>query len=177
MVKRAEEVMGEYQCGFPPGRSTIDHIFCMRTMLEKCYEWNVEQHHLFIDYKQAYDSIDRNILCEKLKMLVCPTKLIRLIRMTLQDNKGVLKIQGGLSKKFHIQKGVKQRDHLSPVLFNMVLETIMRSIHNRTGGCIYNRMTQHLAFADDVMITGRMVNALLGAFEESVVAAREVGLI
>lgn len=58
----------------------------------------------------------------------------------------------------------------------MMLETIMRLICTRTGGCIYHKMTQHLAFANNVVITGRTVNALLGALKEREEAARKAGL-
>ena len=43
--------------GFRRNRSTIDNIFCIRQILEKKWEYNVEVHHLFMDFKKAYDSV------------------------------------------------------------------------------------------------------------------------
>ena len=54
-----EEILGEYQCGFQKGRSTIDQIFCLRMILERACEYKVDIHQLYIDYKQAYDTINR----------------------------------------------------------------------------------------------------------------------
>jgi hypothetical protein len=58
----AEEILGKYQCGFHPGRSTIDQIFVMRQSMEKCFEHDVNLHMLFIDFQQAFDSIRRREL-------------------------------------------------------------------------------------------------------------------
>jgi len=55
----AEDILTEYQTGFRRGKSTMDHIFTMRQVMEKFYEYNKDLHILFVDFKQAYDSIDR----------------------------------------------------------------------------------------------------------------------
>ena len=58
----AKEILGDHQCGFRRNRSTIDHIFCIRQILEKKWEYNEEVHQLFIDFKKAYDSVRREVL-------------------------------------------------------------------------------------------------------------------
>lgn len=58
----AENIVGEYQVGFRPGRSTIDQLFTVKQVLDKCWEYNVEVHQIFEDFKQAYDSVNRNAL-------------------------------------------------------------------------------------------------------------------
>jgi len=54
-----EEVIADHQCGFRHSRSTTDHIFCIRQILEKEWEYNEAVHQLFIDFKKAYDSVRR----------------------------------------------------------------------------------------------------------------------
>jgi len=53
----AEEIIGDHQCGFRSNRSrsTTDHLFCIRQILEKKWEYNEAVHQLCIDFKKAYD--------------------------------------------------------------------------------------------------------------------------
>jgi hypothetical protein len=53
LVPYAEEIIGKYQGGFQRGRSTVDQIFTMRKVLEKCWEQNIDLHYLFIDLQAA----------------------------------------------------------------------------------------------------------------------------
>ena len=55
LIPHAEEVIGDYQCGFRRNRLTTDHIFCIRQILEKKWEYNEAVHQLFIDFKKAYE--------------------------------------------------------------------------------------------------------------------------
>jgi hypothetical protein len=48
------------QMGFWPNRSTIDNIFIVRQIIEKCHEFNIEIHNVFIAYTQKFDSVYRD---------------------------------------------------------------------------------------------------------------------
>ena len=58
----AENIIGNYQCGFQKNRSTTNQIFMLRQILKKTKEFGIETHHLFIDFKSAYDTIKRDQL-------------------------------------------------------------------------------------------------------------------
>ena len=58
----AEEIIGDRQCGFRHNRSTADHIFCIRQILEKKWEYNEAENQHFIDFKKTYDSVRREAL-------------------------------------------------------------------------------------------------------------------
>ncbi|KPU81866.1 uncharacterized protein Dana_GF27359, partial [Drosophila ananassae] len=81
----AEALIGPYQCGFRPGKSTIDQIFTLRQILEKFYENQIDTYHLFVDYKAAFDSPRRDRLYAAMSELGIPAKLIRLCMMTLSN--------------------------------------------------------------------------------------------
>jgi len=67
LLPHAETVIGDYQCGFRPNRSTSDQIFNVRLILQRGREFNVTTHHLFIDFKSAYDKIKRGELLVVMK--------------------------------------------------------------------------------------------------------------
>ena len=76
-----ESKLGEYQAGFRPNRSTVDNIFILRQMYENCYEHNIELHNVFIDFNQAFDSINRSTIIQALKEMQIPGKIVRLVNM------------------------------------------------------------------------------------------------
>jgi hypothetical protein len=58
------EVTVDHQCGFHPNRSTTDQIFYIRQILEKKWEYNGTVHQLFIEFKKAYESVERTVLLQ-----------------------------------------------------------------------------------------------------------------
>ena len=116
--------IGRYQCGFMPNRSTTDQIFTLRQILEKTHEYNTTTHHLFIDFKQAYDSIDRSERLLAMKQLGILPKLINLCMMTISNTR--VRVAKEISEVFMTKRGVKQGDGLSCDLFNMCLEFVIR---------------------------------------------------
>jgi hypothetical protein len=73
-------------------------------------------HQLFIDFKKAYDSLRREVLYNTLLVCGIPKKLIRLIKMCLNETYNKVHIGKLLSDKFPIQNGLKQGDALLPLL-------------------------------------------------------------
>jgi len=74
-----DEIVGEYQGGFRRGKSTVDQIHIVKQVMEKCYEYNQDLFMLFVDYKQAYDSINRESLWKAIEKLGVPAKITRMI--------------------------------------------------------------------------------------------------
>jgi hypothetical protein len=75
-------------------------------------------HQLFIDFKKAYDSVKREVLYNILLEFGIPKKLVRLIKMYLNETYSKVRVGKLLSDKFPIQNGLKQGDALSPLLFS-----------------------------------------------------------
>ena len=101
--------------------TTTDHIFCIRQILEKKWEYNEAVHQLFIDFKEAYDSVRREVLYNILIDCGIPKKLVRLIIMCLTETYSKVRVGKNLSDMFPNRNGLKQGDALSPLLFNLAL--------------------------------------------------------
>ena len=94
--------MGDHQCGFRRNRSTADHIFCIRQILEKKWERNEAVHQLFIHFKKAYDSVRKEALYNILIEFGIPKELVRLIKMCLNETYSRVQLGKHLSHIFPI---------------------------------------------------------------------------
>ena len=144
--------IGDYQCGFRKNRSTVDQIFTIRQLMEKCWEYNRTSHQLFIDFKQAYDSIIQADLWNAMTELNIPKKLIKITKACVEGSTSAVRVEGKISSSFTINNGLKQGDALSPILFNIVLESIVRKTNTET--LLFRNQCPNmiLAFADDIKI-------------------------
>ena len=93
----------------------------------------------------------------------------------MQKTRAVVETEHGSSEKFRINTGLRQGDTLSTLLFNLVLEGIIRKLDTR--GNISTKLTQLCAYADDLVITARTPNALNEVFVTLEKEARYQGLI
>lgn len=173
----SENIIGDYQGGFRKGRSTTDQLFLIRQILEKAWEYNISIHQLFVDFKQAYDSICREVLFDIMEEFGIPRKLIRLTKATLTTTKCKVLIQGVLSDPFIIETGLRQGDRLSTILFNLALEKVVRAMSINWRGTIFTTSRQLAAFADDADLIGRGTLAVKESFVEMQTAGKEIGLL
>jgi hypothetical protein len=124
----ADEIIGDHQCGLRCNRSTIDQIFYIQQILEKKRVYNGTVLQLFLDFKKAYDSVRREVLYNILIEFGIPSELVGLNQMCLNENYSTVRIGKYQSDKFTVQKGLKQGDALSPLLFNLALEYAIRRV-------------------------------------------------
>jgi hypothetical protein len=169
----SERVIGEYQCGFRKG--TINHIFTLQQILSKHYEYNKDIHLVFIDFKQAYGNIIRNKLWNNLTKLGIPTKIVKLIKLCNNNTNCVVRMQGELSEPFEVMKGLRQGDALSPVLFNLALESVIRRTSQRQLMEVNGNYTL-LAYVDDIIILSDTKQDIVNGMSNLMKECKHMGL-
>ena len=106
----------------------------------------------FIDYVKAFDCVDHNKLWRILKDMGIPDHLTCLLRNLYADQEATVRTGHGATDLFQIGKGVHQGCILSPCLFNIYAEYIMRNAgleEAQAGIKIARRNVNNLRYADD----------------------------
>ena len=117
----------DVQAGFRKGRGTRDPIANMRWIIKKAREFQKNIYFCFIDYAKAFDCVNRNKLWKILKEMGIPDHLTCLLRNLYAGQEAIVRTGHGTIDWFQIGKGVRQGCILSPCLFNLHAEYIMRN--------------------------------------------------
>jgi hypothetical protein len=139
-------------------------------------ECNEAVHQLFIDFKKAYDLVRREVLYNILIEFGVPTKLVREIKMCLNETYRRVRVDTHLSYMFPIKNVLRQGDALSPLLLNFAINYAIRRVQVNQDGLKLNCTYQLLVYADDVNMLGRSVHSIKKKTEALVVASKEIGL-
>ena len=113
--------------GFRKGWGTRDQTANIRWIIEKAREFQKNINFCFIDYAKAFDCVDHNKLWKILKEMGKPDHLTCLLRNLYAGQEATVRTGHGTTDWFQIGKGVCQGWILSPCLFNLYAEYIMRS--------------------------------------------------
>jgi len=102
-------------------------------------------------------------------------KVVRLIKMCLNEMYIRVRVGKNLSDMFSIRNGLKQ-DALSPLLFNFALEYAIRRVQVDPDGLKLKGMHQLLVYTYDVNILGGSIHTVKENAVALVVAVKEIGL-
>jgi hypothetical protein len=78
-IHRTPDVVPETQCGFRSHRSTVDMVFCLRQLQERCIEQDRPLYVVFVDFTKAFDTVGRTGLWQQLRKYGCPEKFTTMI--------------------------------------------------------------------------------------------------
>ena len=143
------------QAGFRKGRGTRDQIASIHWVIEKAREFQKNIYFCFIDYAKASDCVDHNKLWKILKEVEIPDHLTYLLRNLYAGQEATVRTGHGTIDWFQIGKGVCQGCILSPCLFNLYAEYIMRNAglgEAQTGIKIARRNINNLRYVDNTTL-------------------------
>ena len=145
----------DVQAGFRKGRGTRNQIANICWIMEKATEFQKNIYFCFIDYAKAFDCVDHNKLWKILKEMGIPEHLTCLLRNLYAGQEATLRTGHGTTDWFQIGKGVRQGYILSPCLFNLYAEYIMRNAglkEVQAGVKIAGRNINNFRYADDTTL-------------------------
>jgi len=169
----------DVQAGFRKGRGTRDQIANIHWIMEKAREFQKNIYFCFTDYAKAFDCVDHNKLWEILKEMGIPDHLTCRLRNLYSGQEVTVTTGHGTTDWFQIGKGVRQGCILSPWLFNLYAEYIMRNARldeAQAGIKIARRNINNLRYADDTNLMAESEEELKSLLMKVKEKSEKVGL-
>ena len=166
MENKLEEEVSNTQADFRKNRGTKDHIFNLKMIIQKYQEVNTDLHTCFIDYSKAFDCVKHEKLRQTLQEMNFDNKIISLIKSLYENQQSAEQLDNRTTEWFPVTKGARQGCILSPHLFSLYTEGIMREKQNdpRSGEYDEPRMQglsiRDLRYADDTTLLATTTTGL-----------------
>ena len=157
----------DVQAGFRKDRGTRDQIANIRWIIKKVREFQKNIYFCFIDYAKAFDCVDHNKLWKILKEMGIRNHLTCLLRNLHAGQEATVRTGHGTTDWFQIGKGVCHGCILSPCLFNLYAEYIMRNagLEEAQGEIkIAREDINNLRYADDTTLMAESKEELKSLF-------------
>ena len=122
-----EPTLHEAQCGFRASRGWADQLFTMRRICELSKAGRAPLFAAFLVYRKAFDSVNREAMWTLMAARGVDPHLVSLVKEMYNGCSGELLVQDYRSRKFEMKTGVRQGCALSPLLFNLFMDHLVRS--------------------------------------------------
>ena len=179
LVVRLNEEISEEQAGFRPGKGTRDQMMNLKMVLKKNRERDNDVFLCFIDYSKAFDIVAHDFFWNDMKKMGFPTHIILLIKALYDQQRGAVRTSYGLTEWLEIGQRVRQGCIISPHLFNIYVETIMRNTFEnfKVSDCAGGHKVTNLRYADDVVLIAGSLEELQDLVSRVKLENEKVGLV
>ena len=160
VIECTNGAVGGEQCGFRKGMSCSDQVFAVRQICEKKLEKHQEVFWAFMDLEKAYDRIDREALWQVLRIYGVGGCVLGGIQSFYVGSSACVRVGSDLSESFEVNVGLRQGCVMSPWLFNVFMDGVVREVKMRTmerglmlkGQNGWEWEVSQLLFADDTAL-------------------------
>ena len=158
---------------------TTDHMFVLKTIIDKYNKKNKPIYACFIDMKKAFDSVLHQAILYKLLKSGVKGQLYNIIKDMYENTRLAVKVGSDCRTEFfpsHI--GIRQGDNLSPNLFKILLDDLPDNLNQTECNPIEinNRKLNCLLYADDIVLLSESPNGLQKAIDLTELYGSELGL-
>ncbi|EYC25041.1 hypothetical protein Y032_0012g1665 [Ancylostoma ceylanicum] len=169
-------ILPQEQAGFRKRFSTVHHIHTLNMLLEKSHGFNIPAYAIFIDFKKAFDTVELPAVWQALESFDVDDNLIKAIQPLYANGSAAVKIEE-YQTELNIQRGVRQGDPLSPLLFTITLQYALNTIDFRNRGFrIDGKRLPFPAYADDIVLLSNDRNELENMALDLSKASEQIGL-
>ena len=155
------KVLNDQQDGFMPGRGTMGHAMALSEIVTNMLNNNETPYACFVDLAKAFDCIPREHVRKNLTKAGIPDHLVSLICDMHDKTKARFRVNNELTNYIDTIQGVPQGDPLSPILFNIVIDPMLRELEDKGIGYkfIHKDKESHvfMMYADDFVILMRLM--------------------
>ena len=179
LQKYVNHELPDVQAGFRKGRGTRDQIANILWIIEKATEFQKNIYSCFIDYAKAFDCVDHNKLWKILKEMGIPDHLTCLLRNLYAGQEATVRNGRRTTDWFQTGKGVCQGCILSPCLFHLYAEYIMRNAgleEAQAGIKIAGRNINNVRYTDDTTLMAESKEELKSLLMKVKEESEKVGL-
>ena len=149
---RIKEYVTWSQAGFIRGRSCANNLWILRRVAERAVEFNTPVYCALVDYKGAFDAINRTSLGRVLTLFLSPSMVRRVLSLYF-DAKAKVVVNNSVGPEFDLQRGVRQGCPASPSFFTVALAFVCRSFSIAFEGIkLVHLHLSSLEYADDQII-------------------------
>lgn len=145
--------LDERQRAFRATDGCADNVFLLDLVLRYHHDRHKPLHLASIDVAKAFDTVSHAAILETLKARGCPGPMLEYVETLYADSTTTISADGWHSHAIHPTQGVRQGDPMSPHIFNMVLDGLLRKLPQDIGASIDGVRVAAAAFADDLVLT------------------------
>ena len=159
-------VLSTEQKSARPTEGCYEHTYLLKSLVADARRRKQKLFLAWLDIRNAFGSVPHNTIRSTLRHIGVPPDLVTLIMNAYTGASSVIKTPQGNTNAIPLRAGVKQGCPLSPILFNLCIELILRMVKDKaaklkSGSCSYHGAAiSCLAYADDLVIIARSQKAL-----------------